>query len=83
MPDAQRESGAGVSGTVLWFNVEEGWGALEATEIPGGCFVHFSNIAGDGYRQLFAGQRVHFTFEEPGFLQDGYPFRAVTVWPVD
>ena len=34
-----------------------------------------------GYRQLHAGQRVRFTFERPGFLQDGYSYRALAVWP--
>jgi len=24
---------------------------------------------------------VHFTFERPGFLQDGYAYRALAVWP--
>jgi len=24
---------------------------------------------------------VRFTFEQPGFLQDGCPYRALTVWP--
>lgn len=51
--------------------------------VPGGCFVHYSTINLDGYRVLQAGQRVRFTFEEPGFLQDGYRFRAIDVWPLD
>ena len=49
--------------------------------MPAGCFVHFSNIEMPGYRQLQAGQRVLFTFEQPGFLQDGFSYRALTVWP--
>jgi len=24
---------------------------------------------------------VRFTFERPGFLQDGYSYRALAVWP--
>jgi cold shock protein len=51
--------------------------------VPGGCFVHFSNIEVSGYRQLHAGQQVRFTFEQPGYLQDGYRYRAVVVWPTD
>ena len=66
---------------VDWFSDEEGWGAISAPEVPGGCFVHFSNIERGGYRTLRAGQGVRFTFEEPGFLQDGYPYRALSVWP--
>ena len=45
------------------------------------CFVHFANIEMPGYRQLHAGQQVRFTFERPGFLQDGCPYRARAVWP--
>lgn len=57
-----------MAGAVRWFDADEGWGALEAPEVPGGCFVHFSSIEMPGYRQLHAGQRVRFTFEGPEFL---------------
>ena len=70
-----------VAGVVKWFDADEGWGVIDAPEVPGGCFVHFSNIEMAGYRQLHAGQQVRFTFEQPGFLQDGCPYRALTVWP--
>lgn len=70
-------------GVVEWFSDEEGWGAISAPEVPGGCFVHFSNIETSGYRALRAGQHVRFTFEEPGILQDGYRYRALGVWPSD
>ena len=72
---------APVAGVVTWFDVDEGWGVIEAPEVPGGCFVHFANIQMAGYRELQAGQRVRFTFERPGFLQDGYAYRALAVWP--
>ncbi|HEX3955419.1 MAG TPA: cold shock domain-containing protein [Trebonia sp.] len=72
-----------VAGVVKRFDPDEGWGVIDAPEVPGGCFVHFSNIEVPGYRQLHAGQQVRFTFEQPGFLQDGYRYRAVTVWPTD
>lgn len=70
-----------VAGVVKWFDADEGWGVIEAPEVPGGCFVYFSHIEMDGYRQLHAGQHVRFTFERPGFLQDGYRYRALAVWP--
>lgn len=70
-----------IPGTVRWFDGEEGWGVIDAPEVPGGCFVIFSNIVGVGYRNLEDGQEVAFTFEEPGFKQDGYNFRALQVWP--
>ena len=68
-----------VAGVVKWFDADEGWGVIEAPEVPGDCFVHFSNIEMTGYRQLQAGQQVRFTFAQPG--QDGCAYRAVTVWP--
>jgi cold shock protein len=70
-----------VAGVVKWFDADEGWGVIDALEVSGGCFVHFSSIQMPGYRQLHAGQHVRFAFERPGFLQDGYPYRALAVWP--
>jgi len=51
-------------GTVKWFNDQKGYGFL--TQDSGeDVFVHFSAIAGDGYRSLQEGDKV--TFEvEPG-----------------
>jgi cold shock protein len=70
-----------VAGVIRWFAADEGWGVVDAPEVPGGCFVHFASIQMDGYRQLHAGQQVRFAFERPGFLQDGLPYRALVVWP--
>lgn len=82
-PVPKRSSGQTerAAGVVKSFDPDEGWGVIEAPEVPGGCFVHFANIQMTGYRELEAGQRVHFTFERPGFLQDGYAYRALAVWP--
>lgn len=68
-------------GVVRSFDPDAGWGIIDAPEVPGGCFVHFSNIEMNGYRALTAGQRVRFTYERPGFLQDGCPYRALVVRP--
>ena len=70
-----------IDGLVRWFDATEGWGVIDAPEVRGGCFVHFSNIEVDGYRVLGAGEPVAFTYEAPGFKQDGYDFRALRVWP--
>ena len=69
------------AGVVQWFDADQGWGVIDAPEVPGGCFVHFSSIEMPGYRQLRAGRRVRFTLERPGSLQDGCPYRAQAVWP--
>lgn len=47
------------TGTVKWFNAEKGYGFISR---PDGedVFVHFSAIAGDGYRSLEEGQAVDF-----------------------
>ncbi len=46
-------------GIVKFFNREKGFGFISR---DGGddVFVHYSNIAGDGYRSLDEGQRVEF-----------------------
>jgi len=48
-----------LAGTVKFFNAAKGFGFISRS---GGddVFVHFSNIAGDGYRTLEDGQRVEF-----------------------
>jgi CspA family cold shock protein len=78
---APSEERGPVDGIVRNFDSEEGWGCIDSNETPGGCFVHFSQIQGTGYRNLAEGEQVRFTYEALDFLQDGYPFRAVQVWP--
>jgi CspA family cold shock protein len=58
------------TGTVKWFNGEKGFGFI--TQDAGGpdVFVHFSAIAGDGYRNLDEGQKVDYeTSQGPKGLQ--------------
>jgi CspA family cold shock protein len=69
---------------VKWFSDPEGWGVLEAPDAPGDIFVHFSDIAIDGYRTLRTGQIVETELEGPlDFDQDGCRWRAHNVRPVD
>ncbi len=51
------------TGTVKWFNAEKGYGFI-SRETGDDLFVHFSSIAGDGFRSLEEGQRVEFTVGE-------------------
>ena len=48
------------TGTVKWFNGEKGFGFI--TQDGGGAdvFVHFSAIAGSGYKNLEENQKVEF-----------------------
>ena len=52
---------------------------LDSEETPGGCWAHFSVLRMPGYKPLLAGQRVELECEAAD--QDGYSFRALTVWP--
>ncbi|MFE5704406.1 cold-shock protein [Rhodococcus sp. ACS1] len=49
------------TGTVRWFNAEQGFGFLAPADGSDDVFVHVSEIAGDGHRILVDGQRVSFT----------------------
>ena len=72
-----------VVGTVEWWSDEEGWGCVGADEAPGGAFVHFSMIEGDGFKTLRPGERVGFDLEHYPHGQDGYYYRAYRVQPLD
>ena len=50
-------------GTVKWFSNEKGFGFIEREE-GDDVFVHFSQIAQDGYKSLEQGQRVSFEITE-------------------
>ena len=47
-------------GTVKWFSNEKGYGCIERGNGEADVFVHFSAIAGEGYKSLTEGQRVSF-----------------------
>jgi CspA family cold shock protein len=65
------------SGTVKWFNDSKGYGFITPDEGSKDLFVHFSNIAGDGFKSLSEGSRVEF---EPREGQKGP--EATNVIPV-
>ena len=73
------------TGTVRFWNPEEGWGVIDSPETPGGCWAHYTQIqsdavtAGRGFRTFDNGQPVEFASEK--YLQDGYEFRVIAVWP--
>jgi CspA family cold shock protein len=50
-------------GTVKWFSDQKGFGFITA-EDGKDVFVHFSGIAGQGYRSLSEGQAVEFEMSQ-------------------
>ena len=48
------------TGTVKWFNETKGYGFIQR-DSGGDVFVHYSAIAGTGFRSLAEGDRVEFT----------------------
>ena len=64
------------AGTVKFFNNEKGYGFI-SREDGDDVFVHYSNVAGDGYRSLEEGQAVEFEIG-PGRKGD----EALNVTPV-
>ena len=47
-------------GTVKWFNSEKGYGFITPDEGGEDLFVHYSGIAGGGFRSLEEGQKVSY-----------------------
>ena len=48
------------TGTVKWFNAENGFGFIAPDVGSADLFAHYSAIAGSGHRSLEDGQRVEF-----------------------
>ena len=49
-----------VTGKVKWFNGSKGYGFITRNDGEADVFVHFSAIAGDGYKSLEEGNEVEF-----------------------
>jgi cold shock protein len=52
------------TGTVKWFSDDKGFGFITPDEPGKDLFVHFSGIAGDGFRTLAEGARVSYDAEQ-------------------
>jgi CspA family cold shock protein len=64
-------------GTVREWHGELGWGVLDSPDTSGGCWAHWGNIDGTGFRALTVGTTVQLDWEERA--QDGYSFRATRI----
>ena len=51
-------------GPVKWFNAQKGYGFITNESTGEDVFVHFSGIAGEGYKSLEEGQNVTFDITE-------------------
>jgi CspA family cold shock protein len=52
------------TGTVKWFSDDKGFGFITPDDGGRDLFVHFTGIAGDGYRSLPEGAKVSYEAEE-------------------
>ena len=52
------------TGTVKWFNDAKGYGFIAPDEGTKDLSVHFSNIAGEGFKSLSEGSRVEYEARE-------------------
>jgi cold shock protein len=51
------------TGTVKWFSDDKGYGFITPDDPGKDLFVHFSGIAGDGFRSLTEGSKVSYDAE--------------------
>ena len=52
-----------VNGTVKWFNESKGFGFI-SRDVGSDVFVHYSSIAGGGFKSLLEGDSVTFEIED-------------------
>ena len=48
------------TGSVKWFSAEKGYGFITLDDGSPDVFVHFSAIAGEGFKNLEEGQKVEY-----------------------
>jgi CspA family cold shock protein len=52
------------TGTVKWFSPSKGFGFIAPEDGGADLFIHFSNISGNGYRNLEEGQKVEYEAQQ-------------------
>ena len=51
-------------GTVKWFSEEKGYGFIELDDGSEDVFIHYTGIAGSGFRSLEEGEKVTYEVTE-------------------
>jgi cold shock protein len=64
VPNHLTRSSFMATGTVKWFSQAKGYGFIQPDDGGADLFIHFSNIAGSGFRNLEEGQRVEYEPQE-------------------
>jgi cold shock protein len=54
------------SGIVKWFSRLKGYGFIQPDDGDQEVFVHYSSIDGDGYRNLYEGDKVEYELTDQG-----------------
>ena len=62
----ERSAGSRQAGIVKWFSRLKGYGFIQPDMGDAEVFVHYSSIDGDGYRNLYEGDRVEFDLIDLG-----------------
>jgi len=70
-------------GVVRFWNSEDGWGVIDCAQIPGGCWVHFSEVEVEGFRKFTPGRHVTFEWQTMSGPVEGFAFVAAGVHPVE
>lgn len=70
-------------GRVIWFDAQKGFGYIEPDDDIAPVFVEYRSIEADGYRTLFADQRVEFTTVQRAGGAEAVTVRISTEHPVE
>ncbi len=70
-------------GRVIWFDAQKGFGYIEPDDDIAPVFVEYRSIEADGYKTLFADQRVEFTTVRRAGGAEAVTVRLSTDRPVE